>query len=284
MRFMNLYRSLCGLVITIVSLQSAFAQTTTTETLTFDNNQLPSGWSYFKQSRNGAGNNLTIQNQRLEIGQVDTYGGISKAFNPAGVTRIQVEYDANIADVFWGQGSAALLMKDPTGSTLVPQLIDNDVANFNAQTPPFDVVTAGMKKNGYNESVMTFWTNTSTTSASSTYYSNPQPAAFGDYHFTAIFEDGQITQTARNIATGETFSSGVKTVPGFLLSSMPNIALYGWTTTGTSAWIDNATVTITTAVPEPETYAMLLAGLGLIGAIGRRRRSGNVLKGNPCES
>ncbi len=27
-----------------------------------------------------------------------------------------------------------------------------------------------------------------------------------------------------------------------------------------------------TAVPEPETYAMLLAGLGLIGSIARRRR------------
>lgn len=30
---------------------------------------------------------------------------------------------------------------------------------------------------------------------------------------------------------------------------------------------------VTTAVPEPETYAMLLAGLGLIGAIARRRRA-----------
>ena len=29
--------------------------------------------------------------------------------------------------------------------------------------------------------------------------------------------------------------------------------------------------TVVANVPEPETYAMLLAGLGLIGAIGRRR-------------
>jgi hypothetical protein len=27
------------------------------------------------------------------------------------------------------------------------------------------------------------------------------------------------------------------------------------------------------AVPEPETYAMLLAGLGLVGAIARRRKA-----------
>ncbi|HMX15667.1 MAG TPA: PEP-CTERM sorting domain-containing protein [Rhodocyclaceae bacterium] len=33
-----------------------------------------------------------------------------------------------------------------------------------------------------------------------------------------------------------------------------------------------ATVTFTPTVPEPETYAMMLAGLGLVGAIGRKRR------------
>jgi hypothetical protein len=33
--------------------------------------------------------------------------------------------------------------------------------------------------------------------------------------------------------------------------------------------LDNVSVT---AVPEPESYAMLLAGLGLMGAIARRRK------------
>lgn len=32
-------------------------------------------------------------------------------------------------------------------------------------------------------------------------------------------------------------------------------------------------ITVTTAVPEPETYAMLLAGMGLLGAVARRRQS-----------
>jgi hypothetical protein len=36
------------------------------------------------------------------------------------------------------------------------------------------------------------------------------------------------------------------------------------------ALLDNVTVT---AVPEPETYAMMLAGLGLMGAVVRRRKS-----------
>lgn len=35
---------------------------------------------------------------------------------------------------------------------------------------------------------------------------------------------------------------------------------------------DNPAARITTAVPEPETYAMLLAGLGLMGAMARRRK------------
>lgn len=44
------------------------------------------------------------------------------------------------------------------------------------------------------------------------------------------------------------------------------------------AYLDTATGTVaisgfTTPVPEPETYAMLLAGLGLMGAIARRRRN-----------
>ncbi|WP_295484920.1 PEP-CTERM sorting domain-containing protein [Accumulibacter sp.] len=36
---------------------------------------------------------------------------------------------------------------------------------------------------------------------------------------------------------------------------------------------DHQDFLVITAVPEPETYAMLLAGLGIVGAVGRRRRS-----------
>ncbi len=41
--------------------------------------------------------------------------------------------------------------------------------------------------------------------------------------------------------------------------------------------IDNFSLTASvTAVPEPETYAMLLAGLGLVGLMARRRKQGSV--------
>ncbi|MBK9444109.1 MAG: PEPxxWA-CTERM sorting domain-containing protein [Comamonadaceae bacterium] len=39
------------------------------------------------------------------------------------------------------------------------------------------------------------------------------------------------------------------------------------------AFLNSSTTSALSLVPEPETYAMLLAGLGLIGTIARRRRA-----------
>ncbi|MCL1824502.1 MAG: THxN family PEP-CTERM protein [Betaproteobacteria bacterium] len=51
-------------------------------------------------------------------------------------------------------------------------------------------------------------------------------------------------------------------------------ACYGFTTPEAAATTVNFAFSMTaTAVPEPETYAMLLAGLGMIGVVARRRRN-----------
>ena len=44
------------------------------------------------------------------------------------------------------------------------------------------------------------------------------------------------------------------------------------TNAGNRAYGFGATVAVA-PIPEPETYAMLLAGLGLVGAVARRRKS-----------
>ncbi len=46
----------------------------------------------------------------------------------------------------------------------------------------------------------------------------------------------------------------------------------GATYVDTSAFLDNVRMTVT-PVPEPETYAMMLAGLGLLGFMARRKKS-----------
>jgi len=48
---------------------------------------------------------------------------------------------------------------------------------------------------------------------------------------------------------------------------------YGFTTPESMKTDVKFALSITTAVPEPETYAMLLAGLGMIGAVVRRRKT-----------
>jgi len=48
---------------------------------------------------------------------------------------------------------------------------------------------------------------------------------------------------------------------------------FGFTTNENMATDVKFNFSITTAVPEPETYAMMLAGLGLVGIVARRRRN-----------
>lgn len=62
------------------------------------------------------------------------------------------------------------------------------------------------------------------------------------------------------------------------LMGMMGTCMTGWLTAagatgGTMRGVDQITQTITAAVPEPETYAMLMAGLGLVGFIARRRKT-----------
>ncbi|WP_296509965.1 FxDxF family PEP-CTERM protein [Rhodoferax sp.] len=90
------------------------------------------------------------------------------------------------------------------------------------------------------------------------------------------------------LATSFSFGSGASSTPTVSLPlngtlSGVDVASYSTTlplTPGASYWFklsgtgDLGSYTVTLApVPEPETYALLLAGLGLMGVIARRRQS-----------
>lgn len=61
-----------------------------------------------------------------------------------------------------------------------------------------------------------------------------------------------------------------------LITNYPGPNGYGWVNYGGSnplgVLIDSVTVAAVTSVPEPETYAMMMAGLGLLGFMARRRK------------
>jgi hypothetical protein len=68
-------------------------------------------------------------------------------------------------------------------------------------------------------------------------------------------------------ANPDTFNPGVSSTSGLVLT---------WGPDGYNVGVDEIRLTVaptvTTAVPEPETYAMMLAGLGLLGFAARRRK------------
>jgi hypothetical protein len=120
-----------------------------------------------------------------------------------------------------------------------------------------------------------YWSPLTGTIASTTPYS-----LFG---FDAAVTSGPVTITVSTNLDSYVFSD----------VSLPNgssdFAFKGFQTTGAGEYftgfridtlgggylpgVTNVAVGITSAVPEPETYAMLLAGLGLVGAIARRRKA-----------
>ncbi|SFW39729.1 FxDxF family PEP-CTERM protein [Nitrosovibrio sp. Nv17] len=88
----------------------------------------------------------------------------------------------------------------------------------------------------------------------------------GDIVISAFGEGQQLLESHTiNVFTPDGFNEG-----GFFGITRLDADIRSISFSGTGLVADN--VTFTTPVPEPETYAMLLAGLGLTGWMARRRR------------
>lgn len=73
-----------------------------------------------------------------------------------------------------------------------------------------------------------------------------------------------------NTTVTQTFHIADGATQTFSFTDFTNLATVSWTNTAMYHQFDNINVA---AVPEPENYAMLLAGLGLMGFVARRRNA-----------
>ncbi|MDR2880778.1 MAG: THxN family PEP-CTERM protein [Azoarcus sp.] len=115
-----------------------------------------------------------------------------------------------------------------------------------------------------------------------TTYTNPPPpmsdpdifAVLSDMDFTESFLYGGVEYTLNYFEMPDNLKKLSNNLCGQVVKT--NSPCYGFTTaenTSTAIKFNFSITAAPTAIPEPETYAMMLAGLGLIGVVARRRRN-----------
>nr|WP_229722869.1 PEP-CTERM sorting domain-containing protein [Xylophilus rhododendri] len=133
--------------------------------------------------------------------------------------------------------------------------------------------------------VFTPLTDTFSVSASGNYSISTWAAALGytSQLFLGTGTGGTALASASSSVIGTaTFNVGLVTGTNYtykLTSTLPSTTFATITLTGPGSRIAPVTMA---PVPEPETYAMLLAGMGLVAAIARRRKGGTTAPQAPA--
>jgi hypothetical protein len=246
---MKLLRTIATLAMAFVA-GSAGAQVLN-ETLNFDDNAVPSGWTF--QDVSSGNHNVGIANGRFYSDQIDSAAYLRRDYTPnSGAMSLRVTWEGSVFETFWGNHQVVSLK--------------------NAAAETWSV--GAWSKNVYFGSGIRFFTTDENQHYSDLVDYNYQHGNFqsGIYSFTATFSDGLISFSGA--LNGSTVFDFNTVVAGFMLADQRNIELDIAETTGQTQWMDNVSIqeTAVAAIPEPETYAMLLAGLGLLGFAARRRK------------
>ncbi len=95
----------------------------------------------------------------------------------------------------------------------------------------------------------------------------------GKYSLTLTRSNNQVVATMNNFIDSSQAASGTYSYStGLLSAGSYSLAFEGkWNGPINDNWVNSIPSVSIAAVPEPETYAMLLAGLGVIGVIAKRR-------------
>jgi PEP-CTERM motif len=99
-----------------------------------------------------------------------------------------------------------------------------------------------------------------------------------DLNITSFNLYSDVVGSSSPVATGIRHSTGIVDVWSISAVNLTSLNNPYWlqvqgTVMGGAGGSYGGNVNLVTAVPEPETYAMMLAGLGLLGAVARRRKA-----------